>query len=108
MLRKSCAGLLLVALAIGISSLPALADVHTFKVINAGGHQVDHVYISPISKNKWGPDQLESDQVIAPGHSVTWDVRTNCEMDVKVVYHDGNVDIEKDIDTCQYDLRLKY
>ena len=108
MLRKACTALLLAALALGASSSPALADPHKFKLTNEGGHQIDHVYISPIAKRRWGPDQLNSDQVISPGRSVTWDIETNCEMDVKVVYHDGTVKEQDDFDTCKYDMRATY
>jgi hypothetical protein len=34
---------------------PALASEHKFKVKTEGGHQVDHIYISPISAARWDP-----------------------------------------------------
>jgi hypothetical protein len=108
MIRKIAFGLLLAAFAVPFATLPARADEHTFKVVNSGGHQVDHLYISPISADKWGPDQLDADQVLSPGKSVTFNVDTDCEMDVRVVYHDGSKVIKKDIDTCKYDLSLDY
>jgi hypothetical protein len=108
MLRRILTTLTLVALALPATLSTARADVHSFKVTNEGGHQVDHLYISPIAKRKWGPDQLDADQVLSPGHSVTFDIDTDCEMDVRVVYHDSTVRIEEDIDTCKYDLNLKY
>ena len=107
-MKRAFAAALATALAIGASSLPALADAHKFKVVNNGGHQIDHVYISSIASKKWGPDQLESDQVISPGDSVSWDIETDCEMDVKVVYHDGTVREKDDVDTCKYDLDMSY
>jgi hypothetical protein len=108
MLRKICATALLSALALGVSSSPAMADTHKFKITNEGGHQIDHVYISPIASKKWGPDQLDNDQVISPGKSVTWDIDTDCEMDVMVVYHDGTKKEHDDFDTCKYDMRASY
>lgn len=108
MLRKILAVFTLAALALPATVATARADAHTFKVTNEGGHQVDHLYISPIAKRKWGPDQLNADQVLSPDHSITFDIDTDCEMDVRVVYHDGTVRIEEDIDTCKYDLNLKY
>lgn len=108
MLRRISTIVALTALVPLLFCSPALADVHKFKVINNGGHQVDHIYISPISSERWGPDQLDSDQVLSPDRSVTFDIDTDCEMDVRVVYHDGTVRVEKDVDTCKYDLSLKY
>ena len=86
---------------------PALADTHKFTVENKGGHQIDRVYLSPISSKKWGPDQM-GDDVIAPGDSQTWNIETNCEMDVKIVYHDGTTKVKEDVDTCKYDLVMDY
>jgi hypothetical protein len=108
MTRKIAFGLLLAAFVLPFATLPARADEHTFKVINAGGHQVDHLYISPIAADKWGPDQLDEDEVLSPGKSVTFNVDTDCEMDVQVVYHDGTKVVKKDIDTCKYDFSLDY
>jgi hypothetical protein len=108
MMRTLALGLLLAAVAFPFATLPARADVHTFKVINNGGHQVDHLHISPIAAAKWGPDQLDADQVLSPGKSVTFNVDTDCEMDVLVIYHDGTKVTKKDIDTCKYDLSLDY
>lgn len=93
--------------ALGLCTAPALSDTHKFKIDNQGGHQVDRVYLSPISSRRWGPDQMGSD-VLGPNQSQTWDIDTNCEMDVKIVYHDGHVITESDVDTCQNDLVLHY
>lgn len=87
---------------------PVLADEHKFKVVNGGGHQVDHIYISPISAARWGPDQLGAHQVLPPGHKIAFLINTVCEMDVRIVYHDGTVHIDKDVDTCKYNLSLHY
>ncbi|HKU81042.1 MAG TPA: hypothetical protein VJP76_02645 [Candidatus Tumulicola sp.] len=108
MLRRTSAAFAFAVLIASSLCGPALADVHRFKVINNGGHQVDHIYISPISSERWGPDQLGSDEVLSPDRSITFDIDTDCEMDVRVVYHDGTVRVEKDVDTCKYDLSLKY
>lgn len=106
-LRKFGAAALLAALTVGFSAAPALADTHKFTIDNKGGHQIDRVYLSPISSNKWGPDQM-GDDVIEPGASQTWNIDTNCEMDVKIVYHDGTTKIKEDFDTCKYDLEMSY
>ncbi len=108
MFRKILVALPLAALVLSLTPLSALADVHKFKVDNVGGHQVDHLYLSSISSNKWGHDQLGPDEVLAPNHHITFHIDTVCEMDVRVVYHDGTVHVDKDIDTCKYNLSLKY
>lgn len=107
MFRKFCATVLLAAVTMGLSSLPALADTHKFTIDNKGGHQIDKVYLSPISSDRWGRDQM-GDDVIAPGDSQSWDIDTDCEMDVKIVYHDGSTKVKQDFDTCKYDLEMSY
>jgi hypothetical protein len=107
MIRKLIAAVVLMMAAAWICAAPALADTHKFTIKNRGGHQIDRVYLSPISSRRWGPDQMGED-VIAPGYSQTWDVNTDCELDVKVVYHDGTVKVKEDVDTCKYDLVMDY
>ena len=107
MIRRLIAAAVLTSAVAWISAAPALADTHKFTIKNRGGHQIDRVYLSPISSRRWGHDQM-GDDVIAPGYSQTWDVDTDCELDVKVVYHDGTVKIKEDVDTCKYDLVLDY
>jgi hypothetical protein len=108
MIKKAAFGLLLAAFVLPFATLPARADTHTFKITNNGGHQVDHIHISPISAEKWGPDQLDADQVLAPGKSITFNIQTDCEMDVLFIYHDGTKVTKKDVDTCKYDYSLDY
>jgi len=108
MVKRFTIGLLLAAFALPFATLPARADDHTFKITNNGGHQVDHILISPISSEKWGPDQLDADQVLAPNHSITFTIDTDCEMDVLFVYHDGTKVTKRDVDTCKYDYELNY
>ncbi|MBV8491084.1 MAG: hypothetical protein JO199_11200 [Candidatus Eremiobacteraeota bacterium] len=91
----------------GMCAAAASADTHKFTIVNKGGHQIDRVYLSPIASDKWGPDQMGND-VISPSTSQTWNIDTDCEMDIKVVYHDGTEKIEKDFDTCKYDLSMSY
>ncbi|HZZ01235.1 MAG TPA: hypothetical protein VFE36_16855 [Candidatus Baltobacteraceae bacterium] len=107
MIRKLIAAVVLTSAVTWICAAPALADTHKFTVRNKGGHQIDRVYLSPISSRKWGRDQMGED-VIAPGDSQTWDVETDCELDVKVVYHDGTIKIKEDVDTCKFDLVMDY
>jgi hypothetical protein len=95
MIKKAAFGLLLAAFALPFATLPARADEHTFKITNNGGHQVDHIHISPISAEKWGK-------------SITFTIRTDCEMDVLFIYHDGTKVTKKDVDTCKYDYTLDY
>ena len=108
MIKKAAFGLLLAAFVLPFATLPARDDEHTFKITNNGGHQGDHIHISPISAEKWGPDQLDADQVLAPGKSITFKIETDCEMDVLFIYHDGTKVTKKDVDTCKYDYSLDY
>ena len=48
------------------------------------------------------------EDVISPGENQTWNIETDCELDVKVVYHDGTVKVKEDVDTCRYDLVMDY
>jgi hypothetical protein len=107
MLKKLGTTAMIAAVTVMLSTGAALADTHKFTVDNKGGHQIDKVYLSPIGDDKWGPDQM-GDDVIAPGASQTWNIETDCEMDIKVVYHDGDTEIKKDFDTCKYDLEMSY
>jgi hypothetical protein len=107
MLKKIFTTAILAAVTIGMSTGSALADTHKFTIDNKGGHQIDKVYLSAISEDKWGPDQM-GDDVIEPGASQTWDIDTDCEMDIKVVYHDGSTKVKNDFDTCKYDLEMSY
>jgi hypothetical protein len=106
-LKKLCASGLLAAVVVFASPTIALAD-HDFKVTNKGGHQVDHIYLSNPNEDSWGPDQLDSDQVLSPGDHQTWSIDDGCLQDVKIVYHNGHKDVEKNFDTCKYDLELNY
>jgi hypothetical protein len=108
MLKNVAFGLLLAAFVLPFATVPARAAEHTFKITNNGGHQVDHIFISPISSKKWGHDQLYADQVLPPGKHVTFDINTDCEMDVLFVYHDGTKVTKEDVDTCKYDYSLNY
>jgi len=107
MLRRLLAATFAGALAVAAFTAPAMADTHKFTIKNNGGHQIDRVYLSPISSNKWGPDQM-GDDVIAPGGSQTWDIDLDCEIDVKIVYHNGHKVEKDDVDTCKYDLDMDY
>jgi len=107
MLKKFCALAVLTGFAFLASPTAVLAD-HDFKVTNKGYHQIDHVYLSNVDEDTWGPDQLDSDEVIASGEHQTWSISDGCMQDVKIVYHNGHKDIERNFNTCKYDLELSY
>ena len=108
LLKKFCACVALVGTIVAVTPTAALAD-HNFKVSNKGEHQIDHVYLSDIDQDTWGPDQLDNDEVIAPGDHQSWTLsRDECLQDVKIVYHDGHKDVEHKFNTCKYDLELDY
>ena len=99
---------LLAALVVLGTPLAARAS-HSFTIKNQGSHTIDHVYLSNVDQDTWGPDQLASDETIDPGEKRTWRIpNSECTQDIKVVYHDGHSHVEKSFDTCQYDLRMDY
>ncbi|MBC5811332.1 MAG: hypothetical protein GIW95_10865 [Candidatus Eremiobacteraeota bacterium] len=107
MLKKLGASGLVLAFAVLLVPAVALA-AHDFKLTNKGTHQIDHVYLSKPNEDSWGDDQLDNDEVIAPGRKVTWSINDGCIQDVKIVYHDKHKEIEEKFDTCKYDLEMTY
>lgn len=107
MFKRVSTGVLAAIFAIALSPMVALA-AHDFKVSNKGDHQIDHVYLSNVNEDSWGPDQLDKDEVIAAGDHQTWSIDDGCLQDVKVVWHDGHSDVSRNFDTCKYDLELSY
>jgi len=58
----------------------------TISIVNNGGSEIRHIYLSPPDNDNWGPDQL-NESVISPGATrnlnVSWDQST-----VKLVAED--------------------
>jgi hypothetical protein len=108
LLKKLCASFALVGIVMAVTPAVALA-AHSFKVTNNGTHQIDHVYLSNVDEDTWGPDQLDADETIDPGEHQTWRIPNDeCLQDVKIVYHNGHSEVQHKFDTCKYDLEMSY
>jgi hypothetical protein len=105
------AGAAVVMLAM-LTALPASAQYSSpnFEVINAGTHQIDHIYVQPHANPNWGPDLLGQD-VLPAGYFYKALASYNlpsCIQDVRVIYHDGTVDYYYNLDVCNYNVTFHY
>ena len=57
-------------------------------VINNAPVSVFYLYASPCSSDSWGPDRLDSDQVISSGETASFTMTPGC-WDLKAVFRDG-------------------
>jgi len=74
----------------------------TITIRNNSQWTLMHFYVSPVSENRWGPDQL-GDEVIANGESFTL-TNVPCDnYDVKLVDEDGDQCIIRNVDMCDDD-----
>jgi hypothetical protein len=64
------------------TSAPSL----TITVVNNSSREIRHLYLSPVDKDNWGPDQL-NESSISPGATRTLDVSWN-QSAVKLVAED--------------------
>jgi hypothetical protein len=97
--------LVLIALA-GIALLPLSASAAkktaTIKIINQSKWEIHHLYLSPSSSKKWGPDQLGED-VLKKGESFTL-TKIDCDdYDIRVVDEDGDECVIEEQSLCKDD-----
>ena len=74
-----------------------------FSVVNATGHVVMTLNVSPTSESEWGPDILGT-EVLQPGQTgqVVFDrAESQCNYDIKVTYNDGDTSEMRNINLCQ-------
>ncbi len=74
-----------------------------FSVVNATGHVVMTLNVSPTSESEWGPDILGS-QVLQSGQTgqVVFDrAESQCNYDLRVTYDDGDTSEMRNINLCQ-------
>ena len=89
-MKKSLSLSLVVALLL-ICSV-AFAGAQDFTLVNATGHDITHVYVSPSSANDWQEDIMGRD-ILADGDSVTVEFARSeaaAHWDIKVIYADGS------------------
>ena len=67
-------GLGILVILCAIASAPLLSSAHSpsasVRVVNNSGWEIRHLYLSPVGRDDWGPDQL-NDGVISPGGEFT-------------------------------------
>lgn len=72
-------------------SLPLLssasASVSSLAIVNNSNWVINNIFLSPVDRDDWGPDQLEGG-VINPGGSHT--LNLSCEGTIKVITEDSN------------------
>ena len=74
-----------------------------FSVVNATGHIVATLNVSPTSESEWGPDILGQD-VLQPGQtaSVVFDrAEQQCNYDIRATYDDGDTSDVRNVNLCQ-------
>ena len=74
-----------------------------FSVVNATGHVVVTLNVSPTTENEWGPDILGS-HVLQTGQSgqVVFDrAESQCNYDIRVTYDDNDTSEMRNINLCQ-------
>jgi len=74
-----------------------------FSVVNATGHVVVTMNVSPTTEDEWGPDILGS-HVLQPGETgqVVFDrAETQCNYDLRVTYDDHDTSEMRNLDLCR-------
>ncbi|HTU10546.1 MAG TPA: hypothetical protein VMG08_06560 [Allosphingosinicella sp.] len=74
-----------------------------FSVVNATGHIVVTLNVSPTSENEWGDDILGS-SVMQPGQTaqVVFDrAEEQCNYDIRATYDDGDTSDVRNVNLCQ-------
>jgi hypothetical protein len=94
MKRISLAALLLCAV-----SLPLSAAKANVRITNLSDYTIHHLFLSPVSEDKWGADQLRDD-VIESEASFTITGIPCDSYDVKVVDEDGDECVIEEVDIC--------
>lgn len=79
----------------------AMAADQDFTIVNKSGYTIKHLYVSPVSSDRWGEDVLGKD-VLEDGDStdITFDKDEDvCKWDIKVVFAD-NTSAKGTYDLC--------
>lgn len=81
----------------------AQAADQDFAVVNRTGHQIDSIYVSPVSSQNWGEDVMGKD-ALGDGETVniTFPNKTDaCNWDLKVKYNDGDESTWTNVNLCR-------
>lgn len=98
-IKKLLAG---AALASVFAVAPAYAEDLVFTLNNQSSGAVNELYVGPPESNTWGEDILGQD-VLDSGQTATvtiYNADGKCAWDVRIVYDDGSVTDERNIDIC--------
>jgi hypothetical protein len=90
------------ALALAFVAAPALAEDLVFTLNNESSGAVNELYVSALESNSWEEDILGQD-ILESGQTATITLRGadgQCNWDVRLVYDDGSVTDERNIDLC--------
>ena len=74
-----------------------------FSVVNATGHIVATLNVSPTTENEWGPDILGTN-VLQPGQTaqVVFDrAESQCNYDIRATYDDNDTTDMRNVNLCQ-------
>ncbi len=91
----------LLILTMCFSGLAVARDL-SIKIINRSDYAIYHLYLSPSSFTKWGPDQL-GDNVLSKNQSITITDIPEGMWDFKFIDEDGDVCIVPETDTGSKD-----
>jgi hypothetical protein len=74
----------------------------SFTFVNRSGDAIREIYVSLTSERNWGRDRLGPRQILPPGASMPIALpRTGvCTADIRVVYMDGRIMEQRNIETC--------
>jgi len=90
------------ALAAGFAIAPAYAQELAFTLDNESSGDITELYISTLNSNSWEEDVLGQD-VLSAGQQATVTLTNTdgrCEFDMRLVYDDGSVTDERQINLC--------
>jgi len=91
--------LAIVVAAIGLAAPAQAAKKARIKIINQSKWEIHHLYLSPTTEEKWGPDQL-GDEVVGTNESFTLTSIECDDYDIRVVDEDGDECVIEDVHLC--------
>ena len=70
--------------------------------MNRSGEAIREIYVSLTTDRNWGPDRLGPRQILPPGAAMPIPLPRGgaCTVDMRVVYMDGRVLEQRNVETC--------
>lgn len=74
----------------------------SFNFVNRSGEAIREIYVSLTTDRNWGSDRLGPRQILPPGAAMPIPLPRGgvCTVDMRVVYMDGRVLEQRNVDTC--------